>query len=69
MTLTPQPEEVINAPKQLHGHVVVNEGVLQHARLEAQVADVFPHASLAALLVMPEEQRRRAGERVSDRRH
>ena len=35
------------------GHVVVHQGVLEHARLETQVPHVLPHAALAALLIMP----------------
>ena len=51
--LTAQPQEVVDSTQQLHGHVVVHQGVLQHARLEAQVPHVLPHAALAALLIMP----------------
>lgn len=54
--LTTQPEEVINCPEQLHSHVVVDQGILQHACLETQIPDMFPHPSLAALLIMPEEK-------------
>lgn len=51
---TSEPEEVIDASEQLHSHVVVDQGVLQHPRLEAQVPHVFPHPPLAAFLVVPE---------------
>lgn len=50
--LTSEPQEVINGPQQLHGHVVVNQRVLQHARLQAQVPHVLPHPALGALLVV-----------------
>lgn len=53
---TTQPEEVVHTPEQLHSHVVVNQGVLQHAGLETQVPDMLPHPSLATLLVVPGEQ-------------
>lgn len=60
---TSKPEEVIDASEQLHSHVVVDQGVLQHARLQAQVSHVFPHPPLAAFLVVPEiEQRGRRRE-------
>lgn len=53
-SLTTEPEEVIDASEQLHSHVVVDQSVLQHACLKAQVADMLPHPSLTALLIMPE---------------
>lgn len=52
--LTAEPEEVVNAFEQLHSHVVVDQSVLQHACLEAQVSDMLPHPALTALLIMPE---------------
>lgn len=52
--LTAEPEEVIDAFEQLHSHVVVDQSILQHACLEAQVSHVLPHSSLAALLIIPE---------------
>lgn len=55
---TSKPEEVIDASEQLHSHVVVDQGVLQHARLQAQVSHVFPHPPLAALLIVPEIKQR-----------
>ena len=55
LKLTPQPQEVVDGAQELHGHVVVDQGVLQHARLETQVAHVLPHPTLAALLIVPEE--------------
>lgn len=54
--LTAKPQEVVHGSEQLHGHVVVHQGVLQHARLQAQVPHVLPHAPLAPLLVMSERQ-------------
>lgn len=51
--LTAEPKEVIDASEQLHSHVVVDQSVLQHACLKAQVTDMLPHPSLTALLVMP----------------
>ena len=35
--------------------MVVDQGVLQHARLQTKVAHVLPHPTLAALLIVPEE--------------
>lgn len=52
--LTAKPEEVIDASEQLHSHVVVDQSVLQHACLEAQVSNMLPHPSLTALFIMPE---------------
>lgn len=52
--LTAEPEEVIDASEQLHSHVVVDQSILQHACLEAQVSDMLPHPALTALLIMSE---------------
>lgn len=50
--LTSKPQEVIHGAEELHGHVVVHEGVLQHPGLEAQIPHMLAHAPLAPLLVV-----------------
>lgn len=54
--LTPQPEEVIDGAEQLHSHVIVDQGILQHACLQTQVPNVLPHTALATLLIVPKEE-------------
>lgn len=67
--LTAKPEEVIDASEQLHSHVVVDQRVLQHARLETQVSDMLPHPALTALLIMPEIKVVGGGEQQNWCRH
>lgn len=54
--LTSQPQEVIDRAQQLHGHVIMHQGVLQHPGLQTQIPHVLPHAALTALLIVPEEE-------------
>lgn len=58
---TSEPEEVIDASEQLHSHVVVDQSVLQHACLKAQVSHMLPHPALTTLLIMPEIKRAGGG--------
>lgn len=49
---TSKPQEVVDRAQQLHCHVIVHQGVLQHSGLQTQIPHVLPHPALAALLVV-----------------